>query len=187
MNTKQQNIEYHHRSAFEANENLDTLAAAGWGFARVILFSTRFNNEKQNQKILSYIRRFLAGANNPYDAYIEFCHRIMLFTQYIMRYKKGVPPACALTWFNPSYPEGFEKTRIMQERFLQKRELEPSWKKHWKALAEAVLDITEDGSTQNFEYWINWFRQRRAGIYLYLFLQAHTYNNFKNLFYENIS
>ena len=187
MNTKNINTEYHHKSAFASNENLDTLAAAGWSFARPILFSSRLYNESRREKIHGYIRRFMASAGDPYKAYLEFCLRILLALDHIARYEKGLLTTGAPVWFNPSFSEGFARTEPMYERYLQKKTGRSLWGKNWKALTESVLDITEDATTENFEYWINWFRQRRAWVQLYLFLQAHTYNNFRNLVYEKLS
>ena len=44
--------------------------------------------------------------------------------------------------------------------------------KQWKAVAEAILDSIEDPGRESFEYWMRWFRQRRADRELAIYLAA---------------
>jgi len=55
----------------------------------------------------------------------------------------------------------------------------------WTGLAEAVLDVVEDSPLNHVEYWIPWFRQRRAGTELALFMRVMEFQTFKNRAHEN--
>jgi len=185
MNTKQKNDQqFYHRSAYAGNENLHILAEAGWNYAWVVLFSTHRYCKAQQEKIINHIFNFLAGNSQAFEGYIEFCKRISLAADHTGKHNNGRMPIPALVWFDPSYTEGFQRTGLLYKQFLEKPFFQKGQARHWKALAEAILDNIEENSKTSFDYWANWFRQRRAWEFLYFFIQAHTYNNLKDLFYE---
>lgn len=186
MNTKQLNEEYHYKSGFAAKENLDTLAAAGWTFAKVTLFHSHLYYDHELLQLHRQMVRLMATGNSPYDTYLEFCQRLMLAVDFITRYREGVLCTSAIQWFRPTFTDGFARTGPMYERLLQKREQDPLWKKQWKVLAEAILDITEGHSQEKFEYWITWFKKRRARYELFIFVRAIEYQTFKSVYDEDL-
>ena len=162
MNTKQQNTEYHYRSAVASKENLQHLTSAGWSIAKASLFYLHNYNENEMEKITGFINRSLSNANDPYLAYLEFCQRILLAHEYLKRFKGGTLSTHALIWLRSGKGMGFGKTKQLYNKLLKIRKTKPLWKKEWKELAEAVLDLVEGPLRENFEYWVNWFRERRA-------------------------
>ena len=172
MNTKQQRIEYHHRSGFEAKENLDILAGAGFAFACVTVFRTHPFDEATAIQIGRTIASLFRNCNNPYDAYIEFCQRLLLaLDEQPLLFRKMQLSKGALLWLR-LHDEGYALTESMYQQLLEKRKRNALFKLKWKALAEAVLEITEEQSQERFEYWITWFRKRHASHELFLFINA---------------
>ena len=179
MNTKQKkNIPYdtgiHHEK-----ETLDLFAKAGWTFAKVCLFYTQFFYDHELMHVRGQIYRIISNGSNPYDAYMEFCQRILLAVDYITRYQGGALCKNCCVWFLPSCKEGYVKTGLMYERHLKRREKSPQWKKQWKPLAEAVLEMSEGHIDEKFEYWINWFEERKAHYELFIFMRAIEFQTFK--------
>ena len=172
MNTKQQYIEYHHRSAFESNENPDVLARAGFTFASVTLLSYRQLDELETTQLVRAIAGMLRNSHNAYDAYMEFCLRLLLARDaHPWHFRKTCPGNNALEWLK-NQNNGYACTGSLYQQLLQKRKQHVLYKANWSALAEAVLDLIEDGTPEKFEYWIHWFRKRHARYELFIFLKA---------------
>ena len=172
MNTKQQYIEYHHKAAFEASENLDTIAAAGLTFASVVLFHLTLSGEAATKPVIQTIRGLFINTNNPYDAYMEFCERLLLaLDNYTCHFSGTAFGHNALDWLRCKN-NGYACTESLYHQLLQKRKLNAMYKMNWRSLAEAVLDCIEDGSPERFEYWIHWFRVRHARFEMFIFLKA---------------
>ena len=162
MNRKQEHSEYHYRSAVASKENLQHLTSAGWSIAKASLFYFHHYREAEIEKLKLIISRLFANAHDPYLAYLEFCQRIMLADEYINRYRGGMLITHAVIWFRPCFPLGYFKTKWMYDDLMSIRKKKPIWKKEWKDLAEAALDLVEGPFRENFEYWTNWFNERLA-------------------------
>jgi hypothetical protein len=180
MNTKQKKIQPYDTGVLHEKEELELFAKAGWTFANVCLFYNQHFYDHELKRVRGQIYRFISNTNNPYDAYMEFCQRILLAVDYFTKYQRGAFCMNACVWFQPSCKNGYAKTGSMYERLLKKREKNPSWKKQWKPLAEAVLEISEGHIDEKFEYWINWFEERKADYELFIFLRAIDFQTFKS-------
>ena len=165
MNTKQ-NTEYHYRSAYASNEDIGSLALSAWSIAQAVLFSGQLYTQKEKQKILMHIRSFLLSSHDPYQAYLEFCQRIMLARHYTYRNSNGLLYHHPARWFRQGYSIGFDKTKPMYERLIKRRKKDPLWKKEWKALAEAIHEMHESPTCCVFLYWQKWFLNNNASAEL---------------------
>jgi len=184
MNTRQKDNEpFYHRSAYAGHEDIHKLSRAGWTYARVVLFTAWQYPEAVQQKVRSCIFNFLAGFPEPYNGYMEFCIRVTLAAAYIRKHNKGYMPICPQLWFDPGYTEGYLRTGLLYKDFLEKPVRHNRHTRHWKPLAEAILDTVEEGTGENFNYWASWFTVRRAWVPLCYFITAHLFHHYKNSVY----
>ena len=163
MNTKQQHSEYHHKSGFEAKENLDTLAAAGFALARTTLFSGLEIYDAEKTWIMQRIAFLCRDSNSAYDGYIDFCQQIPFYLEHYPQ-KKGV-----MTGQDP-----FEWVKYLSSSAINRQiqKDQTPVRPNWKTLAEAVLDITETYQQDMVDYWLNWFIARKAGLELRVFIRV---------------
>jgi len=159
MNTKQQHIEYHYKSAFESHENAKTLAAAAWDLVNAILDLGRYLNCREKPQFQRAIKNFIAARSDYYLGYLEFCERILLLNEDLTQYGE-YDLTDWQTWFDQG--NYFDSTKKDYELLLKKRAADPELKKNWKALAEAILEMQETPSPYILLYWENWFKERNA-------------------------
>lgn len=172
MNTKQPYPIFHNKRSLSPAKKLQLLANAGWTFAKLTIFSLPVYNNDELPAIQKEIKLIYASSFNAYDSYVEFCQRMLLAMNYYPgQYCQTILCDKAPSWFR-SETEGYIKTRSLYEDLLAKRKQAPSLHIQWKALAEAVLDITEIYSEEIAAYWTRWFKEREAEVEAKLFIQA---------------
>jgi len=159
MNTTQQHIEYHYKSAFASHENVKTLATAAWDLATAAFDLKQLFKGSNRARMQKAIKDFICKKCDYYLGYLEFCERILLLNEHPSRYRGY----CFSEWSN-WFGEGnyFDSTKNDYEALLKKRKTDPELKKNWKALAEAVLEMQEAPSPYILLYWENWFVERNA-------------------------
>ena len=151
----------HHRdeNIFTRKENIRTLTEAAGLLSMISLWPNADLPAKEMITLKEAIRRFLLSAEDPYKQYIAFCERMLMNLQPPSRQpgKKLRPmPSVWLQDNNdllcdaPNDPWLPENTRHLFQRRKN------------RALAEAVLEMLEAPSEDIFNYWINWFRIRKA-------------------------
>ena len=170
MNTKQQHIEYHYKSGFASHENAAVLANAGLDLTGAAIPNFVFIPSREGQQFHTSVKKFIFGICDHYLGYLEYCERILLLSENIGKYGQLKLQNNFLSWLEPG--GHFYNTKEDYDLLLKKREQYPDWKKNWKGLAEAVLEMQESHAPHILVYWENWFIERKAREELTLFRKA---------------
>ena len=166
MNTKQFFTEFHYKSAFRSHENPKTLAAAGWDLTNAFLSDIINMTTVEKQRFEKEIKNFIFDRSDYYLGYLEYFERTLLLFEDHGKYGSSGLRNDIYSWFMAgSY---FNNTQEDHELLLQKRESDPEYKKNWKGLAEAVLEMQETPSPYILAYWENWLKERDASEELVL-------------------
>jgi hypothetical protein len=153
---------------FDEKESSDNLVDIAWQFA----YSTLWNNhvfssiEKNEAKV--YIKEWLAKSKKPDKAFINFCQRIILARQNIHALNTDYLSLPSL-WFDLDNGDGFAITKEWLYELKAIRHSLPQFKIEVKALAEAVLEFSEEPTSENFQYWRNYFIDRQEPILLNIY------------------
>ncbi|HMK03288.1 MAG TPA: hypothetical protein VK489_03815 [Ferruginibacter sp.] len=146
-------------------ENIEGMAEA----AAVLLYISICSSIIEYERFIkakNIIRRILLAANNPYNSYMEFCERVLLFRNHLAGHHCLVVSDPVL-WLKSN--KGFGLTESWYASLKYVRISLPLNLHTYKALAEAALEIAEEPSSSNFDYWTRWFAAKHAYDELKLF------------------
>jgi hypothetical protein len=155
----------------DQSEAIETLVNTAWGFACTALWNTSVFSNKEIEDAKNIIRGFLIDSKNPEKAYSAFCQRVLLARQYISNNTSKYIPLPTI-WLDKQNLFGFAGTKIWYDNIKALRVSLPQFKAELKAFAEAILEMKEYPTEKNFEYWKNYFIERKAPGLLALFLQT---------------
>ncbi len=150
---------------------VEDLVNAAWNFAYSSLWnSTQFSaREIYNSK--EKIEEYFTLAKNPRKAFLSFCQRVLLARQYVNAAKGRYMPLPSV-WFDKNNEYGFVGTKQWYTQIKNVRVSLPAYKEEIKALAEAVLEYSEEPTLQNFTYWRSYFIEKGTPGLLNLFQVA---------------
>ena len=148
-------------------EDLNVFTNIATILALMTLWPGKTFHPRQAMQATQHVHRFLMRHRNKYDAYFEFCQRILLTRQHITEHPEWLSGTPAFWFFDKS---GFALSAGWFQEMEEKRKKDPLHLARYKALAEALLEMSEDASTYLFDYWINWFRISNADEELSIFL-----------------
>ncbi|MEO8771522.1 MAG: hypothetical protein ABI402_15610 [Ferruginibacter sp.] len=140
--------------------HVDQLTELSWQLlSSMLYFSFLFSQyEILQTKIL--IKRFLLSANDAYKGYVEFSQRIMLAREKMIKSKKPVLCSIPSIWMHETFKGGFEATESFYLSLITMRKTCPLYRIELRAVAEAVLELSECPTHNNFRYWRQWFQER---------------------------
>ena len=147
----------------------ESLITTAWTFACSTLWSDLVFSEKEKAKAKRLISLYFLKCSNSKIAYLSFCQRVLLAHQYVRNASGRFIPLPSV-WLHPENPKGFCGTRPWFEKITEVRRSLPNYKMEWEALAEAVLDVRQQPSLHRFQYWKNYFIEKRTPLLLTLFL-----------------
>lgn len=159
-------------------EGFNVLVNAAWNFAHMALWSHCLFSTLEKDKAKKAIRLYLLHSPDPEKAYYNFCQRVLLARDYVNKNPARFIPLPA-QWLDESNENGFAGTAAWLDQMLDKRSSLPLYRREWKALAEAVLEMATDASEKNFWYWKIYFLERGESALWELFLGIVTYMQFK--------
>lgn len=165
---------------YPIKDNVDGMADTAWILAMISLWPTSTYSAIEIFETKKCIRRFLVSVIDPYIAYKEFCQRILLTRKYQLDNPAQAISEIPTIWFH-SNKNGFLLSSVWFNSLQQIRSKLPLHKLEMKALAEAILEMAEENSPNNFHYWITWFKERNAPDELMLFSMFTAYNNYKTV------
>lgn len=156
------------KGAGEQQTDLAPLINAAWNFAYSSLWNcTQFSTkeiETGKEKIAEYFRL----VKSPTKAFSIFCQRVLLARYYVSK-----NPACYIplpsVWLDRKNENGFAGTRAWYHEIRTVRESLPNYKNELKAMAEAVLEFSEEPTIQNYQYWRKYFIEKETPGLLNLF------------------
>jgi len=151
------------------HNNIDTLTDAAWNIAYTSLWNTEIFSKEEIKFARSWIKNFIMNTPDPYNAYLEFCQRVLMARRVAIDNQYTYIPAP--TWyFSTGNAKGFAGTGPWFEKLMYYRKSFPLYRHQWKVLPEAILSMYEDNSASNFHYWRTWFIVRHFQSTVNVFL-----------------
>ncbi|MEP7107654.1 MAG: hypothetical protein ABI760_06715 [Ferruginibacter sp.] len=170
MNTRQKCPDYPGSNIYPIKEDIEAMVNTAWVLSiRCLWPSTRFS-VKDCSDANKFIRGFIINETDPYKAYMEYCQRVLLAERQLIYdpcYKINPVP---VEWFNSSNRNGFIQSLEWFQKLKQIRIKRPLYKQAMKTFCEAILDIVEVPTIDNFNYWLTWFKEKDAPVYLIHFI-----------------
>jgi len=152
MNTNTNQNDHHDVIPDKKNSPLMTNSA--WNLLIAALWPHSIYDDK--------IRSLIDEAYDPYDAYAEFCQRVIMARRYILQ-NPEYKISCSITeWLHSSNKNGYAGTAVWFERLQEKRKENRTYLIELKAFPEAMLELADDPAKDNFNYWSNWFLERKT-------------------------
>lgn len=155
----------------EHHQYMQHLLDAAWNLAHTALWSTAIFSATETVAAKEQIKELLTKAPDPYKAYLAFGERVLLARHYLAQNRHRYVPLPTV-WLHPQNPKGYAGTAAWHQRILEVRASLPVYKIELRALAEGVLEMTEEPTVQNFLYWKNYFIEKRAPGLLQLLLSV---------------
>jgi hypothetical protein len=153
----------------EHHQYMQHLVDAAWGLATTALWSTALFSATETSAARRMITELFTAAADPYKAYLAFGERVLLARQYLAGHRHRYIPLPTV-WLHPDNEKGYRGTEAWHRKILEVRASLPVYKIELRALAEGLLEMTEDPTVQNFLYWKEYFIAKRAPGLLQLFL-----------------
>ncbi len=155
------------KEEFISNPQINKLANTAWNFAYSTLWNcTQFSSKEINaakEKITGY----LLSGQNPEKTFLAFCQRVVLARQSVSKgAEKHIP--LPSVWLDHCNESGFAGTKTSFDEIKNVRASLPAYKAELKALAEAALEFSEEPTTQNYQYWRQYFIDRQTPTLLNL-------------------
>lgn len=145
------------------------LVDAAWVLATTALWNTALFSATETATARAMITGLFVKAADPYKAYLAFGERVLLARQYLAGSRQRYVPLPTV-WLHPDNGKGYPGTEVWHRKVLEVRAALPVYKIELRALAEGVLEMTEEPTVQNFLYWKSYFIEKRAPGLLQLFL-----------------
>jgi hypothetical protein len=155
------------------NPYLENLIHTAWQLACTALWNNEVFSEKEKEEAKSAIKNYLLSATDAYQAYLVFCQRVLLTRQYINNSSNRYMPLPS-HWLDKNNETGFAGTGKWYDKIKEVRASLPIYKIELKALAESILEMKEEPTASNFNYWRNYFIEKQAPGLLFLFLATLT-------------
>lgn len=152
----------------QEQSDLKHLVNTAWNFAYSSLWNNVQFSSKEIREAKEKISEYFELAKLPRKAFLSFCQRVLLARQYVNSAKGRYLPLPS-TWFNKENGYGFAGTKEWYWEIKNIRTSLPSYKEELKALAEAVLEYSEEPTNNNFHYWRNYFIEKGTPGLLTLF------------------
>jgi hypothetical protein len=151
-----------------ANAEVQQLVDSAWNFAYNSLWSMTIFSTKEIDAAKARIHEYLTLAKSPRKAFLSFCQRVLLARHYISQVKGRYIPLPSV-WLDKDNQTGFAGTKNWFSEIKAVRESLPNYKQEIKALAEAVLEFSDEPSVQNYQYWRQYFIEKGTPGLLNLF------------------
>lgn len=150
---------------------IENLVSAAWNFAYSSLWNSTQFSAKEIRTAKEKIEEYFSLAKSPRNAFLSFCQRVLLARQYVNGLKGRYMPLPSV-WFDKNNEYGFVGTKDWYTQIKTVRTSLPNYKEEIKALAEAVLEYSEEPTLQNFTYWRSYFIEKGTPGLLNLFQVA---------------
>lgn len=144
---------------------------AAWNFAYSSLWNSTQFSAREIRTAKEKIEEYFLLAKNPRNAFLTFCQRVLLARQYVNSNKGRYMPLPSV-WFDRVNEFGFVGTKNWYAQIKAVRNSLPAYKEELKALAEAVLEYSDEPTLQNFTYWRTYFIEKGTPGLLNLFQVA---------------
>ena len=150
---------------------LDLYIKAAWNLSYSAFWDQLDFSITEIETAKEFISVFISTGEDPYSNYLVFCQRVLMAYSYINK-EDGKYIPLPSTWFKRANEKGFIGTVKWMDSLKLKRKSIPLYRIELKALAEAVLEMTEDPTVANFRYWKSYLLERKQGMLYYLFVSV---------------
>ena len=161
------------------NERMNSISEelmikAAWNLTYTSFWNTWTLSSNEMRLTKKFIRKFITNAQVKYEAYVEYCERVLLAREYLINNPEKYVPIPS-KWFDTNNMNGFIGTGRWFENMRNMRRSLPLYRNHFRALPEAILEMLEEPSGRIFHYWRNWFveREKHASVNLFLSVVAN--------------
>jgi len=137
------------------------LSHTAWLFASSILWNSTQFSTKEIEAAKEKIKEYLRLSRDPRKAFLGFCQRIAL-APIILGNPTDDNLALPSVWLDRRNKDGFSATKVEYIRIKKVRESLPQYFRELKALAEAVLEFSEEPTGKNYRYWKSYFSERQT-------------------------
>ncbi len=151
-----------------ANAEVSQLVDSAWNFAYSSLWNSTIFSTKEIDAAKARIFEYLTLAKSSRKAFLSFCQRVLLARYYVNGVRGRYIPLPSV-WFDRTNAEGFVGTKKWFSEIRNIRASLPTYKQEIKALAEAVLEFSEEPTIQNYQYWRQYFIDKETPGLLNLF------------------
>lgn len=159
--------------------DLKSMIEAATGCCLLALWPGGITEEKEVSLLKQGFRAFLVQQPDQYGRFVELVQRILLTKEYYRLYGRTNKPCLPSLWLADA--SGFLLSASWYKALEKKRKTIPLYKLEWKALAEALLEITEQGSLGLLRYWNNWFLKHNAVTEMLLFHKYIVLRNYDSI------
>ena len=150
------------------NAEVKQLVDSAWNFAYNSLWSMNIFSGREIEAAKARIDEYLTLAKSPRKAFLSFCQRVLLARHYVNSVKGRYIPLPSI-WFDRDNQSGFVGTKKWFQEIKAVRQSLPNYKHEIKALAEAVLEFSDEPSINNYQYWRQYFIDKETPGLLNLF------------------
>ena len=152
----------------ETQAELAPLVNTAWNFAYSSLWNHVQFSAKEIETAKEKITEYFRLANHPESAFSIFCQRVLLARYYVSKAPGRYIPLPSV-WLDRTNATGFAGTKAWYAEIKAMRESLPNYKKELKAMAEAVLEFSQEPTIQNYQYWRKYFIEKETPGLLTLF------------------
>lgn len=152
----------------DTQTELAPLVNTAWNFAYSSLWNCTQFSQKEIDTAKEKIEEYLRLAKHPEKAFSIFCQRVLLTRYYISKNSNRYVPLPSV-WLDRTNENGFAGTKAWYDEIRSVRESLPNYKNELKAMAEAVLEFSEEPTIQNYQYWRKYFIDKQTPGLLSLF------------------
>jgi hypothetical protein len=151
------------------NKQLTTLVTAAWNISYTALWNAEEFSVVEIRNAKRFISNFIMSYADPYLGYVVFVQRVLLTREYLNNHPEKWVPIPSV-WFHVENVNGFAGTEKWYHNMEQVRLALPLYRNHYKALAEAIVEILNAPTATNFHYWRSWFLERGKNVTINLYL-----------------
>ena len=160
---------------YSLKENIPLMAETCWQLAAVTLWNEQEFSGKNRERCTATFHQELLQGYDPFKKYLQLIERIMLCRENkeYSEFEYNMPPA---KWLISKAQGSFIwSNRILWHTNMLRRSV-TLFQLERKALGEALFEMAETPTAANYQYWISWFRNKRAITELGLFVLITTHD-----------
>jgi hypothetical protein len=147
---------------------IEKLAKIAWRFAYIALWNGVQFSQRESNTAKQQITTLLQQSKDAKKGFQAFCQRVILARTYVQKHSNRYIPL-PTDWLDANNTTGFAGTQQWLADIQAIRNALPNYKIELKALAEAILEFTEEPTTKNYRYWTQYFMDKQAINLLQLF------------------
>ncbi|MBL7760939.1 MAG: hypothetical protein JNK08_09630 [Sediminibacterium sp.] len=161
----------------KADDRLDKLSCFAWSFTCTLLFPHLHFSFSETSKAKDCIKHWILLSTDSRKGFLEYVERLLLCCE------NGLTPISMLpsNWLSTTNLQGFILSGLWMENIKKTRYALPAYREDIRSLAEAVLEISEHTSENNFRYWRHYFISHQQWESLQL-LTTYTCNHFLKIY-----